>query len=116
MEIADNRAHTSLHPNAKLTDWGDGKEHPDDYSVTNFGDFPPTSSGGISSPNSRFAFTFACVPQMSKGTCSVSAYCESVHGRGYGLRVIVRGMFLSRSSIFDTVHAYFAVGYQQSDT
>ena len=61
MEMADNRACTSLNPHAILTPWGDGKDHPDDYGITNLSGSDITSSSCISSPNREFIFTFACV-------------------------------------------------------
>ncbi|KZV96582.1 hypothetical protein EXIGLDRAFT_833539 [Exidia glandulosa HHB12029] len=53
VEIAANRAFTTLSYNGgKATDWPDGKVHPTNWS-TNVNDpnYPPTSSGCISSPN-----------------------------------------------------------------
>ncbi|KAN0097975.1 hypothetical protein V8E55_002421 [Tylopilus felleus] len=51
MEIAENRAFTSLKPGAVVTNWGDGQHHPDNYSITKLGGLSPTSSGCIPSPN-----------------------------------------------------------------
>ncbi|KAF8554672.1 hypothetical protein OG21DRAFT_1038036 [Imleria badia] len=71
VELADNRAWTSLtgNPHAVLTDWGDGLNHPDDYSVTNLGGLKPTTSGCIPSPNLH-----AQNESMAAGTAFAIAY------------------------------------------
>ncbi|PVG03262.1 hypothetical protein CPB86DRAFT_695511 [Serendipita vermifera] len=53
VEIATNRAFTHYSYDGRLvTAWGDGKDHPDDYSITNLGGEPnPSDSGCIPSPN-----------------------------------------------------------------
>ncbi|CAG7847402.1 SubName: Full=Uncharacterized protein {ECO:0000313/EMBL:CCA68161.1} [Serendipita indica DSM 11827] len=53
VELAGNRAFTTLSYGGRLvTAWGDGKNHPDTYSITNLGDEPgPSGSGCLPSPN-----------------------------------------------------------------
>ena len=60
MEMAANRACTSLNPYAVLTDWGDGLNHTDPYNDSNC----------IPSPNREFIFTF--LSRISEGACSIS--------------------------------------------
>jgi hypothetical protein len=51
VELAANRADTTLSYGGQfVTPWGDGKNHPDDYSMTNLGGYPATS-GCLPSPN-----------------------------------------------------------------
>jgi len=51
-ELSPNRAFTSLSFNgSKITGWGDGQDHPADYSTTNLGGFNLSENGCISSPN-----------------------------------------------------------------
>ncbi|KAI9460394.1 hypothetical protein HD554DRAFT_2133492 [Boletus coccyginus] len=69
MEMADNRACTSLNADAILTPWGDGMNHPDDYSITNLGGFKITPSGCIDSPNLH-----AQNESMASGTAFAIAY------------------------------------------
>ncbi|KAI9460396.1 hypothetical protein HD554DRAFT_2316809 [Boletus coccyginus] len=69
VEVAGNRAYTSLNPHATLTPWGDGRNHPDDYSITNLGGFDITSSGCIGSPNLH-----AQNESMASGTAFAIAY------------------------------------------
>ena len=57
MEIADNRAHTSLNPNAVLTDWGDGQNHSDTY----------CDPGCITQPNRESLSHSLVLPWMSDG-------------------------------------------------
>jgi hypothetical protein len=49
MEMAANRACTSLDPDAPLTEWGDGLNHTEPYNDITC----------IPSPNREFIFTFA---------------------------------------------------------
>ncbi|KAG2068216.1 hypothetical protein BDR04DRAFT_1025185 [Suillus decipiens] len=52
VEIAANRGVTSLSFNGQYaTEWGDGKNHPDDYSITNLAGAPLSDSDCIGSPN-----------------------------------------------------------------
>ncbi|KAI5986752.1 hypothetical protein F5J12DRAFT_898676 [Pisolithus orientalis] len=52
VEIADNRGVTTLSDDGKhATDWPDGGTHPDNYSITNLGGAPLSSSGCIAEPN-----------------------------------------------------------------
>ncbi|KAG9316973.1 hypothetical protein JVU11DRAFT_1153 [Chiua virens] len=51
LELAENAWFTSLGTNPKLTPWGDGKDHPEPYSITNIGSDWVSPSGCISSPN-----------------------------------------------------------------
>jgi hypothetical protein len=57
MEMAGNRAFTSLDPDSIVTEWGDGKNHTDPYSITNLGGLQPSDSGCLPSPNREFIFT-----------------------------------------------------------
>ncbi|KAG2341603.1 hypothetical protein BDR05DRAFT_936336 [Suillus weaverae] len=52
VEVAANRGVTSLSFNGQFaTDWGDGGNHPNDYSITNLAGAPLSSSGCIGNPN-----------------------------------------------------------------
>ncbi|KAG2745013.1 hypothetical protein P692DRAFT_20865647 [Suillus brevipes Sb2] len=52
VEIAANRGVTSLSFNGQFaTEWGDGGNHPEDYSITNLAGAPLTDSGCIGNPN-----------------------------------------------------------------
>ncbi|KDQ19064.1 hypothetical protein BOTBODRAFT_171020 [Botryobasidium botryosum FD-172 SS1] len=52
VEMAENRAFTSLsYGGSKVTAWGDGKTHPEGYSITNLGGAAISGSGCLSSPN-----------------------------------------------------------------
>jgi hypothetical protein len=55
VEIAANRGVTSLSFDGQYaTAWGDGQNHPDNYSILNLDGAPLTSSGCIGSPNSEY--------------------------------------------------------------
>ncbi|KAI0063967.1 hypothetical protein BV25DRAFT_1801323 [Artomyces pyxidatus] len=70
VEIAENRAFTSLsYGGSKVTEWGDGKTHPEDYSITNLGGYNITSSGCIPSPNMH-----AQNESMAAGTAFAISY------------------------------------------
>lgn len=52
VELAVNRAQTSYtNGGAGASDWPDGKDHPDDYSILNLDGYPLSTSGCIESPN-----------------------------------------------------------------
>ncbi|KAH0831896.1 hypothetical protein J3R83DRAFT_12777 [Lanmaoa asiatica] len=77
VELAENRAFTSLNPDAVLTDWGDGKDHSDPYSVNNLGGYPLSDSHCLSTPNlhtqnesmaAGTAFAIAYESELSKVT------------------------------------------------
>ncbi|KAG6333710.1 hypothetical protein ID866_5377 [Astraeus odoratus] len=52
VELAVNRAQTSYTADGEFaSDWPDGKDHPDDYSILNLDGYPLSSSGCIESPN-----------------------------------------------------------------
>ncbi|KAN0097976.1 hypothetical protein V8E55_002422 [Tylopilus felleus] len=51
VQIAQNRAYTSLKPGAVVTNWGDGQKHPKGYGINNLGGLKPSTSGCIPSPN-----------------------------------------------------------------
>lgn len=52
VELAENRAFTTLsYGGSKTSPWGDGQQHPVNYSITNLGGAPISDSGCISSPN-----------------------------------------------------------------
>ncbi|KAG2139623.1 uncharacterized protein EDB93DRAFT_699735 [Suillus bovinus] len=52
VEVAANRGVTSLSFNGQFaTEWGDGQNHPEDYSITNLAGAPLTDSNCIGSPN-----------------------------------------------------------------
>ncbi|KAG1785222.1 uncharacterized protein HD556DRAFT_1423826 [Suillus plorans] len=52
VEVAANRGVTSLSFNGQFaTEWGDGKNHPDDYSIANLAGSPLSESDCIGSPN-----------------------------------------------------------------
>ncbi|CAG8690055.1 15437_t:CDS:2, partial [Acaulospora colombiana] len=56
VEIATNRAFTHYSYGGRLvTAWGDGKNHPDDYSITNLGDEPNSSNSGLHTQNETMA-------------------------------------------------------------
>ncbi|KAG9316970.1 hypothetical protein JVU11DRAFT_1150 [Chiua virens] len=69
VEHAENQAFTSLTPYAKLTDWGDGKEHPRGYSIDNVGSDTVSDSGCLSSPNLH-----AQNESMAQGTAFAISY------------------------------------------
>ncbi|KAG2123093.1 hypothetical protein DEU56DRAFT_974448 [Suillus clintonianus] len=52
VEVAANRGVTSLSFDGQFaTEWGDGGNHPEDYSITNLAGAPLTDSGCIGNPN-----------------------------------------------------------------
>ncbi|KAG2047952.1 hypothetical protein BDR06DRAFT_963293 [Suillus hirtellus] len=52
VEVAANRGVTSLSFNGQFaTEWGDGQNHPEDYSITNLAGAPLSGSDCIGSPN-----------------------------------------------------------------
>ncbi|KIM60439.1 hypothetical protein SCLCIDRAFT_1183812 [Scleroderma citrinum Foug A] len=74
VEIADNRGVTSLSDNGKhATDWPDGKDHPDDYSVNNLAGEPLSSSGCLASPNIHTQNQ-----SMASGTAFAISYTSSL--------------------------------------
>lgn len=74
VEIADNRAATTLSFNgAKTTEWGDGKNHPEGYSITNLGGAPLSSDGCLSEPNMHTQNE-----SMAAGTAFAIAYVSDI--------------------------------------
>ncbi|KAJ8587089.1 hypothetical protein M405DRAFT_742501 [Rhizopogon salebrosus TDB-379] len=73
VEIADNRGVTSLSFDGQYaTAWGDGENHPDDYSISNLDGAPLTSSGCIGSPNMHTQNQ-----SMAAGTAFAISYDQS---------------------------------------
>lgn len=55
VEVAANRGVTSLSFNGQFaTEWGDGQNHPEDYSIANLAGAPLSGSDCIGSPNSEY--------------------------------------------------------------